>query len=113
MHSRGEVMKGNQQPFQVTTEEMSTSPQRLVRSCLLTSFYLLAGMLGALAFAVIGVIMGGYYGGNYATNYEFNGVRGYEAMGQVGALIGMVIGGPLSGFLFHLVVKQLRRNGVG
>ena len=42
----------------------------------------------------IGMLVGAWLGGNFATGFVFNGVRGYEATGQIGfilfALIGMV-----------------------
>jgi hypothetical protein len=36
------------------------------------------------------MIVGADYGGNYATDFEFNGVRGYEATGQIHAIVGFV-----------------------
>jgi hypothetical protein len=43
---------------------------------------------------IIGMLIGALIGGNFATEVVFNGVRGYEATGQIGfiifALIGMV-----------------------
>ena len=37
---------------------------------------------------VIGLIIGALIGGNYAEQFVFNGVRGYEATGQVGLIFG-------------------------
>lgn len=109
------MMQENQHPYrvsseQVSSEEVSTRPKRRAGCFLLIAGYLLAGTIGALLFAVIGVIAGVYYGGNYASNYEFNGARGYEATGQLGALIGMVFGGLFIVLLFHLIVKQVRHH---
>ena len=55
------------------------------------------GLAGRLATAVaslailtlFGFVVGANYGGNHATDFEFAGVRGYEATGALGALLGM------------------------
>ena len=50
---------------------------------------------------VIGWIVGALIGGNYAEQFVFNGVRGYEATGQLGFIFGTLIGLILSWwFLF-------------
>ena len=41
---------------------------------------------------VIGLFIAMYIGGNYAEDFVFNGVRGYEATGQIGFIIGGAIG---------------------
>ena len=41
---------------------------------------------------VIGLFIAMYIGGNYAEDFVFNGVRGYEATGQIGFILGGVIG---------------------
>jgi len=41
---------------------------------------------------VIGLIIGTLIGGNFATDFTFNGVRGYEATGQLGFIIGALTG---------------------
>lgn len=47
-----------------------------------------------LVLGVIGLFVSMYIGGNYADaeNFVFNGVRGYEATGQVGFILGALIG---------------------
>lgn len=49
------------------------------------------GIMGAavlLVFGLIfGLIIGAVIGGNFMTGFEFAGVRGYEAVGDLGALI--------------------------
>ena len=42
--------------------------------------------------AIGGLIIGMYLGGNYFVNFEFANVRGYEAVGLVGSIIGLVLG---------------------
>jgi len=59
----------------------------------------LVGLLGGFALALIGLVIGADYGGNHATGFEFNGLKGYEATGQLGAVLGLVIGGTLGSFL--------------
>ena len=46
----------------------------------------LAVILPCLA---LGWLAGAWFGGNYAENVRFNGVRGYEATGQIGLLCGI------------------------
>lgn len=38
---------------------------------------------------MLGVLGGAWFGGNYAENIRFNGVRGYEASGEIGLLCGV------------------------
>jgi len=50
-------------------------------------------MLGAgVVGGIVGMIIGAYLGGNYAVGFQFNGVRGYEATGQLGFIIGAALG---------------------
>lgn len=37
---------------------------------------------------ILGMLIGAWFGGNYAENFQFNGVRGYEATGQIGLMCG-------------------------
>ena len=52
-----------------------------------------------LIFGFVGLVIGAYLGGNFAEAFTFNGVRGYEATGQLGFLTGIVTGITLSIFL--------------
>ncbi len=54
---------------------------------------------------VIGLLISMYIGGNYAEDFVFNGVRGYEATGQIGFIIGGVIG-LITGWWFLLKRKK-------
>jgi hypothetical protein len=51
---------------------------------------ILSNIIGALAVIlpcmILGCLVGAWFGGNYAENVRFNGVRGYEATGQIGML---------------------------
>jgi hypothetical protein len=59
---------------------------------------------------VIGWIVGALIGGNYAEQFVFNGVRGYEATGQLGFIFGALIGLILSWwFLFKKKSLSLPR----
>ncbi len=53
---------------------------------------LLAVLFIGLVFGVIGWIVGALIGGNYAEQFVFNSVRGYEATGQLGFILGVLIG---------------------
>ena len=46
----------------------------------------------ALIFGMLGMLVGAYIGGNFATNFQLIGVRGYEATGQVGFILGAALG---------------------
>ena len=46
------------------------------------------GLLGALA----GMLAGALIGGNFFEGFMFNQLRGYEATGQLGAIIGAILG---------------------
>jgi len=59
-----------------------------------------------LGFGFLGLFMGAYIGGNFAETFIFNGVRGYEATGQLGFLAGIVIGLALSIFLLFKPSKR-------
>ena len=56
---------------------------------------LLWRIIGVLATVIIamflGLLVGAWFGGNYAEDFQFNGVRGYEATGQVGLLCGVFV----------------------
>ncbi len=54
---------------------------------------------------VIGLFIAVYIGGNYAEDFVFNGVRGYEATGQIGFIIGAAIG-LISSWWFLLKRKK-------
>jgi hypothetical protein len=53
-------------------------------------------VLLTLVSGIAGMLIGALYGGNYATNFVFMGVRGYEATGQLGMILGLVLGCGLS-----------------
>jgi LPXTG-motif cell wall-anchored protein len=52
-------------------------------------------VIGALAVIfpslILGWLAGAWFGGNYAETVRFNGVRGYEATGQIGMLFGIFV----------------------
>ena len=41
---------------------------------------------------ILGWIVGALIGGNYAEQFVFNAVQGYEATGQVGFILGVLVG---------------------
>jgi len=45
-----------------------------------------------LVSGIIGLVIGALIGGNYAQDFVFDGVRGYEATGQLGFILGAVAG---------------------
>lgn len=74
---------------------------------------LAGGLVGGIFLAIVGLVVGAGYGGNYATDFEFNGVRGYEATGQIGAIIGFAVGTPLCVFLLLCGTKAPLREWHG
>ena len=57
-----------------------------------TLLRLLSIILIGLVSAVLGWLIGAWVGGNFAEQVVFNGVRGYEATGQIGSILGTLIG---------------------
>ena len=56
---------------------------------------ILRNIVGVLAVVspslILGWLAGAWFGGNYAENVRFNGVRGYEATGQIGMLCSIFV----------------------
>ena len=65
-----------------------------------------AVIAASLFFGLIGMTIGAYIGGNFAEGFVFNSVRGYEATGQLGFLVGFVLGLALSIFLLFKRSKR-------
>jgi hypothetical protein len=59
----------------------------------------LAVIIAVVAFGALGLVVGAFIGGNYAQQFVFNGVRGYEATGQLGFLLG-ALAGLIAGWRF-------------
>lgn len=57
--------------------------------------------------AFIGLIKGINLGGNYYEDFVFNGLRRYEAVGQIGAIIGRFLG-VVCGILLVLLIVGLK-----
>jgi membrane protease YdiL (CAAX protease family) len=49
-------------------------------------------LISGLLFGAMGLFSGAYIGGNYAQNFSLFGVRGYEAAGQLGFILGAIMG---------------------
>ena len=49
-------------------------------------------LISGLMFGAMGLFLGAYIGGNYAQNFSLFGVRGYEAAGQLGFILGAIMG---------------------
>ncbi len=67
----------------------------MLKTILRVFFMLMIGFV----LGVIGLFIAMYIGGNYAEDFVFNGVRGYEATGQIGFIVGEAIG-LISGWWF-------------
>jgi hypothetical protein len=50
---------------------------------------------------MLGMLIAAWFGGNYAESFQFAGVRGYEATGLVGFIIGTAIGIFLSEYFWR------------
>jgi hypothetical protein len=73
----------------------------MIKTVLRVFFTLVIG----LVLGVLGLLIAMYIGGNYSEDFVFNGVRGYEATGQIGFIIGGVIG-LITGWWFMLKRKK-------
>lgn len=60
----------------------------MLKTILRVFFTLIIGFV----LGVIGLLIAMYIGGNYAEDFVFNGVQGYEATGQIGIILGSLIG---------------------
>jgi hypothetical protein len=56
-------------------------------------------LAGALLGAIVLFLVGAIVGGNFATDFELAGLRGYEAAGVLGILVGLVTGGGAAAFV--------------
>jgi len=56
---------------------------------------------GGLVIGMLGMLSAAWFGGNYAESFQFAGVRGYEATGLVGFIIGTAIGIFLSEYFWR------------
>jgi len=54
-----------------------------------------------LVVGMLGMLIGAWFGGNYAESFRFANVRGYEAAGQIGFIIGTAIGIFLSEYFWR------------
>lgn len=66
----------------------------------------IGGILGFAIFSILGLIIGAYIGGNFMTDFKFNGVQGYEATGQIGAILGAIIGVSLGMFIVIAIANR-------
>lgn len=73
----------------------------------------IGGIIGVFPGLIIGWITGANIGGNYFTDFTFNGVRGYEATGQIGSIIGAVLfasaGVAVALLIVHLLARRKSR----
>ncbi len=78
---------------------------------------IVGGIIGALPGYIIGWITGANIGGNYFTHFTFNGVRGYEATGQIGGIVGAVLfagaGAAVALLIVHLLARRKSRRQTG
>jgi hypothetical protein len=76
---------------------------------------LLRGLIGGTLGAVFGFIAGGIsgiqIGATFFKDFVFNGQRGYEAVGPIGAILGAILG-AIAGILLALKIKKQRGNGI-
>ena len=60
---------------------------------------------------IIGLLIGMDIGGNYFTSFEFNGVRGYEATGQIGFIVGILVFGLIATLCCKWILKTKKNKG--
>jgi hypothetical protein len=71
-----------------------------------TTLRIFAVIVIGIISGAIGMIIGALIGGNYAEQFVFNGVQGYEATGQIGFILGVLIG-LIAGWWFLLKRKSI------
>jgi len=67
---------------------------------------IVAVIAGGLVLGAVGLIGGALFGGNYATDFQFGDARGYEATGQLGAIIGLALGAALAALLASRLLRR-------
>lgn len=74
--------------------------------------YMMIGAISGMVLGfMLGLLLGAFIGGNFMMDFEFNGVRGYEAVGQIGAFLGAFFGAGSGGALaLRLFRKRLERS---
>lgn len=60
--------------------------------------------------SIVMFLIGVFLGGNFFTDFEFLGTRGYEATGNLGILLGLVLGFILSLFYYQKVSTNNKQN---
>lgn len=69
---------------------------------MLRLFLRIASLIASgLVIGVFCMLIGAWFGGNYAESFQFVGVRGYEATGQIGFIIGAILGIILSEYFWR------------
>lgn len=74
--------------------------------------YMMIGAISGMVLGfMLGLLLGAFIGGNFMMDFEINGVRGYEAVGQIGAFLGALLGVGSGGALaLRLFRKRLERS---
>ena len=74
--------------------------ERVARASLVEGSALMRTLTKAVMGAFLGgcllLVLGAFVGGNFATSVELFGLRGYEATGVLGLLMGLVVGAALA-----------------
>ena len=71
-----------------------------------TTLRIFAVIVIGIISGAIGMIIGALIGGNYAEQFVFNGGQGYEATGQIGFILGALMG-LIAGWWFLLKRKSM------
>ncbi len=72
-------------------------------------FRVFVSLIVGFVFGVIGMLVGAWFGGNFATEFVFNGVRGYEAAGQIGFILFALVGAVIS---WRLLAKKINKKPI-
>lgn len=70
---------------------------------------LIGGILGGILGLLVGGITGIQFGATLFEGFVFNGQRGYEAVGPIGAILGAILG-AIVGILLAMKIKKRRGN---
>lgn len=90
--------------FHYSSFKRKVSRTWLIFLTIIFSLFFIAGM-------IIGLFTGMNLGGNDYGDFVFNGLRGYEAVGQIGAIFGGLLG-AVCGFLVVLLIVRVKGNGI-
>jgi hypothetical protein len=71
-----------------------------------TIYAIITSTISSIVFGVIFFVVAATYGGNYMTQFTYGPLRGYEATGIIGSLVGFALGATLGLYAIHRLMER-------